>query len=120
MIPQSYAFELFCTKSETPQPPKRVTSEPDRFTVTVDLPGHAIDRVEFQDDELVVKAVRQPPIEHGIIDTRSYGSVTVCQKFNPGTVDVDSVTATFRGGVLTVVLPKAPSARRKVVAVNCD
>lgn len=114
------AFEIYCAQSETPQPPKRVASEPDRFTVTVDLPGYAIDRVEFQDDELVVKAVRMRPIEHGIIDTRAYGEVVLRQGFDPGTVDVEKVTATFRGGVLTVVLPKAPSARRKVVAVNCD
>lgn len=117
MNPQSY----FCTESADQLcPPMRVVSEPNRFAVTVDLPGYAIDGVEFQDDELVVKAVRQPPIEYGIIDTRSYGSVVVRQKFNPGTVDVENVAADFRGGVLTVVLPKAPSARRKVVAVNCD
>ena len=120
MHPRDLAFEIYCAQSETLHPPKRVTSEHDRFTVTVDLPGYAIDGVEFEGDELVVKAVRSEPAVRAVIDTRVYGDVVVRQKFNPGTVAVDGVYATFRGGVLNVVLPKAPSARRKVVAVNCD
>ncbi|SRR5579871_2550116 len=94
------------------------------FKVHVELPG--VDEkdvsVELSNGVLLIKGERKAETE----DTgrwsreRSYGRFERRIEFND--VDFDHVTATFKNGLLTVVLPKSAEARRNVrrIAINSD
>lgn len=50
---------------------------------------------------------------------RSYGAFMRAMRL-PGMVDGSKVNATFKNGVLTVALPKAPSARANTIPVKAE
>jgi HSP20 family protein len=50
---------------------------------------------------------------------RSFGAFVRAMRL-PGAVDCSKVTAGFRNGVLTVTLPKAPSARANTIPVKAE
>jgi HSP20 family protein len=99
-------------------------SENDReVRVTAELPGVEEKDVEvlLEDDVLVLKGEKRAEIEDTDrqLNERYFGSFE--RRLPLGAeVEEDKVTAKFKNGVLTVVLPKSPAAqsRTKRIAIN--
>lgn len=95
------------------------------FTVKIDLPGVEEDDIDLEvtDHRLTVRATREQESDdetdgyHHV--ERVYGSFARSFEM-PDEVDPDSAKATFRHGVLKVVLHKSPSAveRTKKIAIG--
>ncbi|UGA41476.1 Hsp20/alpha crystallin family protein [Bradyrhizobium quebecense] len=88
------------------------------FEVTAELPGLDVNNIDLQlsDDVLTIKGEKQEEKEEKAKDhyvsERRYGSFRRSLQV-PGTVDTDRIEAHFKGGVLTVTLPKSPEAQKK-------
>ena len=95
------------------------------FEVTAELPGLDAKNIELQlsDNVLLVKGEKQEDKEEKTKDRyvseRRYGSFRRSLQI-PGGVDADKIEATFKNGVLTIILPKSPEAHRqkKTIPVN--
>jgi HSP20 family protein len=90
----------------------------DRFVVSVELPGLSRDdiTIEFQQNTLALRGVR-PHLERP--DARFHrverGHGAFARAFTlPAPVDAAAVSAEFRDGVLTVVVPKSLGPHRRV------
>ena len=72
--------------------------------------------VQLSDDVLTIKGEKQDEKEEKTKDRyvseRRYGSFRRSLQV-PGGVDADKIEASFKGGVLTVILPKSPEAQKK-------
>ncbi|HEX7006529.1 MAG TPA: Hsp20/alpha crystallin family protein [Alphaproteobacteria bacterium] len=104
--------------------PKMDIAETDKaFEVTVELPG--IDEkdvdISVTDGVLTIKGEKKAETEekgknyHRI--ERSYGSFQRSMALPP-TVDIDAIDATFKNGVLTVMLPKSAKAVEKAKKIK--
>lgn len=88
------------------------------FEVTAELPGLDAKNIDLQlsDGMLTIKGEKQEEKEEKTKDRyvseRRYGSFRRSLQV-PGSVDVDKIEANFKGGVLTVTLPKSPDAQKK-------
>lgn len=88
------------------------------FEVTAELPGLDVKNIDLQlsDNVLTIKGEKQEEKEEKAKDhyvsERRYGSFRRSLQV-PGTVDTDKIEAHFKGGVLTVTLPKSPEAQKK-------
>lgn len=93
------------------------------YTVTMELPGveeKDLD-VEFAGDMLTVKgekkSERSEKDENYHLSERTYGSFERSFRL-PDDVDGAKATATFAKGVLSIALPKQPSAKPKARKIN--
>ncbi|QHO79088.1 molecular chaperone Hsp20 [Bradyrhizobium sp. CCBAU 051011] len=88
------------------------------FEVTAELPGLDVKNINLQlsDNVLTIKGEKQEEKEEKTKDRyvseRQYGSFRRSLRV-PGTVDADKIEASFKGGILTVTLPKSPEAQKK-------
>jgi HSP20 family protein len=88
------------------------------FEVTAELPGLDAKAIELQlsDGMLTIKGEKQEEKEEKTKDRyvseRRYGSFRRSLRV-PASVDADKIEASYKGGVLTVTLPKAPDAEKK-------
>ena len=88
------------------------------FEVTAELPGLDVKNIELQlsDNVLTIKGEKQEEKEEKAKDhyvsERRYGSFRRSLQV-PAGVDADKIEASFKGGVLTVTLPKSPEAQKK-------
>jgi HSP20 family protein len=112
--------------SESPAPLSRwnpavnVYQDKDRFTVVVELPGLKKEEIEISlhDDTLTIagERKREESSEQEFLTERLYGkfqrSLTL-----PTAVDAQKVKATYKDGLLQVVLPKAEEAKPKQIEV---
>lgn len=90
-------------------PPARteVQESDEAFTLSLDLPGH-----EPQGITLELK-------ERTLSLSSTRGQRTLRRAFTlPASVDTEKAQASYRNGVLTVVLPKREDARARVIPVN--
>ncbi|MCG9479949.1 MAG: Hsp20/alpha crystallin family protein [Actinomycetia bacterium] len=92
-------------------------------TITADLPGMKMEDIEVSVDEgqLVVKGERKLEKKEEEKDyirvERSYGSFY--RSFNIGVpVKEDQIKASYKDGVLEVVLPKAEAKKPKKIAIS--
>ena len=94
----------------------------DQIKVLLDLPGMTKDNLDIQlnDSTLVVRGERkfeeQEKAKHHRLE-RFYGNFTRSFLL-PANVEADKITATFKDGVLEVVLPKAESARTRRIQIK--
>lgn len=101
----------------------RETSE--GFTFQFDLPGlkqEEID-IEFKEDNLTVRGERkleQEEKREGYVRTERYHGKFQRSFTLKAPVDGDRVTATYRNGVLEIVLPKAEAVKPKKIAVIAE
>ena len=107
-------------------PPLNVAETPEAFRLAFELPGVAEKDVSVQvdGDQLVVSADRRfddektEGAEYHRVEHR-YGnfarSVTLPKDVRP-----DEIGATFRNGVLTVVIPKAEPTRARRIEIKSD
>ncbi len=100
-----------------------VREEPTRYVIEADLPGVSRDHLDlnFEGDVLTIQArqniERQDKGEGYHVRERSCGVVS--RQFRlPDAVDRDHIEAELNNGVLSVILPKAESAKPKKIAVT--
>ena len=104
-------------------PPVDIYEDGDNLVLKAELPGVNPDDVEIrvEDNTLYLKGERKFEKEvkeqnyHRI--ERSYGTFT--RTFSlPNSLDADKVTANYKDGVLTLVMPKKEEAKPKTIKVN--
>lgn len=100
-----------------------VKETPHEFTVYVELPGVKPEEVSVQlrDDNLIIEGERkfedEEHRENYIRRERAYGRFRrVFRLATP--VQEEQVTASYRDGVLTIVLPKAEAAKPRRIEVK--
>lgn len=92
------------------------------FELTLDLPGIQADEVsvELNDDQLTVSGERKADSEEGKTYhrmERRYGKFRRVLSI-PAPVNEDAITADYRDGVLTVLLPKSEKVKPKKISIN--
>jgi HSP20 family protein len=90
--------------------------------VTAELPGVLLDHIDIsvEDDTLKLRGDRQPDKEEGATyhrRERRHGSFLRTSKM-PFRVDAGNVDASFKNGVLSVVLPRAEEDKPKRITVR--
>jgi HSP20 family protein len=87
------------------------------FEVTAELPGLDVKDIDIQfaNGTLTIKGEKQEQKEEKTKDRyvseRRYGSFRRSLQV-PDSVDADKIEASYKGGVLTVTLPKSPEAQK--------
>lgn len=102
-----------------------VTEGKDAITVKAELPGVEPKEiaVSLEGDLLTIKGEKEQKKEekderqHRI--ERSWGAFMRSVRL-PATVDGSKVTATFKNGVVTVTLPKAPGAKGTTIPIKAE
>lgn len=97
-----------------------VYQDKDQFTVVAELPGFKKEEIEISlhGDTLSISGERKQEgaSEQGFLTERFYGKYQ--RGFTlPTAVDPDKVKATYKDGLLQVVLPKAEEAKPKQIEV---
>lgn len=95
------------------------------FEVTAELPGLDVKNIDLQvsDNVLTIKGEKQEEKEEKAKDRyvseRRYGSFRRSLQV-PGNVDIGKIEASFKGGVLTVTLPKSaePQNNHKSIPIT--
>ena len=100
-----------------------IAEEKDRILIKVDLPGMKQEEIDVEaaGGVLTIKGERKQEAEtkEGKLyrSERSYGSFL--RSFSlPASVDASKVSASYKGGVLEVALPKREEAKAKTVKVD--
>jgi HSP20 family protein len=103
---------------ETHYPQVDIKEKEDRYELEVDLPGFAKENieVEYRDGYLEIHGTKERKMEpeeqeeRYIRKERTFGSFR--RSFYIGEIDEDHVSGTFRNGVLTLNVPKAPNLHK--------
>ena len=102
-----------------------VSETGDKITVKAEIPGMEAKDIEISmvGDTLTIKgekkAEREEKDENYHLVERSYGSFSRAMKL-PAVVDSDKVEATYKNGVLTVVLPKKEEVKPKAIEIKAS
>jgi HSP20 family protein len=104
-------------------PALNVSEDNECLFVRAELPGFDPKDIEIstQDDNLVLKGERkiEQESDNAVYHRRERESGTFQRILSlPAAVNHDKVTASFRNGILTVTLPKAPEAQPRRVKVT--
>jgi HSP20 family protein len=108
---------------ETWLPAVDVSETGDKVTVKAEIPGMEAKDIEISmvGDTLTIKgekkAEREEKEENYHLVERSYGAFSRVMKL-PATVQADKVEATYKNGVLTVVLPKKEEVKPKPIEIK--
>lgn len=95
-----------------------IVEKDDHYEVTAELPGLDAKNIELQlsDDVLTIRGEKKEEKEEKTRDRyvseRRYGSFRRSLQV-PASVDAGKIEASYRGGVLTVTLPKSAEARNR-------
>jgi HSP20 family protein len=103
-------------------PAMNVWVDENSAVVTAELPGVLLDHIDIsvEDDTLTLRGDRQPDLEEDATyhrRERRHGSFVRTSKM-PFRVDADSVDATLKNGILSIVLPRAEEDKPKKIAVR--
>ena len=104
-------------------PPVDVIQDGDKFRVHVDLPGMKKDEIEItlNGDTLTIRGEKKRESEHKEEDVyraeRYYGSFARSLVL-PASVDSTKIEASYRDGVLEVVIPKSEEAKPKQIRIQ--
>jgi HSP20 family protein len=102
-----------------------VSETADKITVKAEIPGMEAKDIEISmvGDTLTIKgekkAEHEEKEENYHMIERSYGSFSRAMKL-PGMVDADKVKATYKNGVLIVVLPKKEEVKPKAIEIKAS
>lgn len=101
-----------------------VIEEEGKFVIEADVPGYSEDEIEINvEGKLLVvkgskKSKRETKLKY-ITSERSYG--TFSRSFSlPSSIDPESISATFKNGVLTIEVPKAPKHTPKKIKIKIE
>jgi HSP20 family protein len=101
-------------------PAVNVYQDKDRFTVVVELPGLKKEEIEISlhEDTLTIagERKREESSEQEFLTERLYGKFQRSLAL-PTAVDAEKVKASYKDGLLQVVLPKAEEAKPKQIEV---
>lgn len=107
-------------------PPIDLAERVDAYVLSTELPGvdPATVDVGFEQNVLTIKGSRSAPAENpeqGAVKVlsreRRFGAFERSLRF-PDSVDADRIEATFKHGVLTIVVPKARAALARKIEVQ--
>ena len=108
-----------------PYPSLDLSETPDEFVVKAEIPGidsKGID-ISISDGAVTIrgekKQEKEEKKENYHFVERSYGSFTRRIQL-PGQVQGEKVKASYKDGVLKVILPKSEEAKRKEIKVKVD
>jgi HSP20 family protein len=113
----------FQPMEEAWMPAVDVSETADKVTVKAEIPGMEAKDIEISmvGDTLTIKGEkkveREEKDENYHMVERSYGSFSRAMKL-PAVVEADKVEATYKNGVLTVVLPKKEEVKPKAIEVK--
>ena len=113
-------------KQEAVKPLPRVTlhDSGESLTLSAELPGCNLDDIDITvtGETLTLRARREVATPEGYaVRLRERRPVTLDRQLTlPYRVAADEVVASYSRGVLSVVLPKAPEARPKRIAIKSD
>ena len=106
-------------------PAMDVVERPEAFVVTLDVPGVSAEAIDLTFDQgaLVIRGSRAG-VEHSdqdkiYIAERTLGEFERVVRL-PETVDGDRIHASVDGGVVTILIPKAPAARARKIAISAN
>lgn len=108
---------------ETWVPAVDVAESADKITVKAEIPGLEPKDIEISmvGDTLTIKGEkkveREEKEENYHLIERSYGSFSRSMKM-PAAVDPDKVEATYKNGVLTIILPKKEEVKPKTIEIK--
>ncbi|MBN1626440.1 MAG: Hsp20/alpha crystallin family protein [Deltaproteobacteria bacterium] len=103
-------------------PTSNVTETEKQYVITLEVPGIDMKKTEitYKEDILSVKGVKKSEIEEGeksVCTERFAGSFS--RDFRLAVkVDEDKIDATYKDGVLKIVLPKSESAIPRKIAIH--
>ena len=102
-----------------------VSESEDKITVKAEIPGLEAKDIDISmsGDTLTIKGEKKTETEekeenYHVVE-RSYGSFRRVMKL-PAMVDADKVEATYKNGVLTVVLPKKEEVKPKAIEIKAE
>ena len=104
-------------------PAMNVWMDENSAIVTAELPGVLLEDIDIsvEDDTLTLRGDRQPDKQEEAVTyhrrERRYGSFLRTSQM-PFRVDADKVEATFRNGVLSILLPRAEEDKPRKIAVR--
>jgi HSP20 family protein len=114
-----------CSHSTPSYPPLNVWGNDDNLYVEAELPGLDQDNLEIYVDrgnQLTIKGQRHAP-EHDQVTwyrrERSFGEFTRVVELSED-VDPDKVSAEFKQGVLTILLPKKEEVKPRRIKVTTE
>jgi HSP20 family protein len=102
-----------------------VSETGDKITIKAEVPGMEAKDIEIAmvGDTLTIKGEkkleREEKEENYHTVERSYGSFTRALKL-PATVEADKVEASYKNGVLTVVLPKKEEVKPRAIEIKAE
>lgn len=102
-----------------------IYEDKDSFVVKADLPGLKQDEIDVQvtDDILTIKGEKKQEVEKKEKNyyrfERSYGSLSRSVAL-PKYVDVAKTKATYKDGVLELVMPKTEEAKKKQIKIDIN
>ncbi len=102
-------------------PAMDVVEEENRYVVHADLPGLSKDDLEitYQDGILTLKGERRRPEKTGRVYCRERFEGKFGRNLQvPQKIDPDKIEATFKDGVLELVLPFAPEAQPRKIKIG--
>ena len=102
-----------------------VSETGDKVTVKAEIPGMEAKDIEISmvGDTLTIKGEKKAETEekeenYHMVE-RTYGSFSRAMKL-PAVVDAEEVEATYKNGVLTVVLPKKEEVKPKAIEIKAE
>jgi len=100
-----------------------VRTDNENIIAEAELPGFSPEQVEIlvRGDELTIKGSREEETlpENGVWHRRERAAGSFVRTLTlPGSVDPDKVQATFKNGVLSIVMPKTEHARARKIEVK--
>lgn len=114
-----------CERSEnwTTTPRADVLEGEKEFRIVLDLPGVGNDDLELnlENQTLTVKAARNLDVPEGFTSRRAEraGKLEYARTFRLGnSVDLESIKAGFKDGVLTITLPKSEQGLPRRIEIN--
>lgn len=100
-----------------------VWEDADNLYLEMELPGLTADDVKmhYEDELLTVEGEKKAPEREGDchLSERRYGKFSRSFKLSD-VVDPDSITATFKDGILTVTLAKRPETKPRKIEIKAE
>jgi HSP20 family protein len=105
-----------------PFPALNAWEDGDRLMIEAEVPGLSLDDLDItiQGNELTIKGQRKPMVGDDLVYHRRERGVGEFSRFLtlPTKVDGERVEAALKDGVLTIMLPKAETAKARKIAVR--
>jgi HSP20 family protein len=103
------------------EPPVDIYETPDAITLSADLPGVKVDAIQtdLRNNLLTITARVEPVDSRWKPLHREYAIGNYVREFRIGQqIDQSKISAQFKDGVLTLILPKADSAKPRRIQIQ--